>query len=156
MKRKIVSAVSALLMVCCMTGCGEHDEKFTGNWEADRMISGSETITDLSGIPICAFMRFTLKENGSADWIQPMESIKNPSKEGITAKWHSEEGKKAELKISMPEEKDTVMELEYIDGELVNNTDGVLTYFRHVDQFTETDERDMNTPFYEAILGSGN
>ena len=155
MKKLFLLSTAAILLAGCLAGCAEHDEKFVGNWEASKMVCNGTTITELAGVPIGAMMRFELKSDGSANWMSPIESVNDPSEDGVNAKWKSTDENNAELKVSVPNQEDNEMELEYRDGKIVINTDGVETYLEKVDEFSEVDADMLNDKIRSGFnLGS--
>ena len=156
MKKFTALAAVSLLLAASLSGCGGR-EKYAGNWEASRMNVNGTVMTDIAGIPMNAMMRFELKENGSAEWMQPLESVAAPSKDGIRARWKIK-GDMVILTVSQPNQEDKVLELSDKDGELVINQNGVETYLSKVDEFSEVDEEALNGKIrdyqFSQIFGS--
>ncbi|HOC33678.1 MAG TPA: hypothetical protein PLH98_03680 [Ruminococcus flavefaciens] len=92
MKKTTVFLTLAVMMVFCLAGCGGR-EAYAGKWEASEIVMNNSSITEMGGVPICALVRFELDKSGSAKWMPPMESVKDPSKEGVSARWKIKDGK---------------------------------------------------------------
>lgn len=155
--RKFASlTIASALLAGCLTGCSGYDKKFIGYWEASEMIVNGNSIKDIAGVPIGAMMRFELKKDGTADWASPLSAVGDPSKSGVRAVWKSTDTDSAELTISVPEQDDSVINLEYADGRVVIESNGVETYLEKVDQFSEVDEKllnDMLMKGFGSMLG---
>ena len=151
MKKFAAFTATAVLLAGCLSGCSGYEKKFIGNWEASEMIVNGNSIKELAGIPIGAIMRFELKKDGTADWESPLANVGDPSKSGISGVWKSTDDNNAELTISIPEQDEQIIRLEYADGKVVVNTNGVETYLKKVDHFSEVDEKLLNDTLMSGL-----
>ena len=142
MKKTAVFLTLAVMMVFCLAGCGGR-EAYAGKWEASEIVMNNSSITEMGGVPICALVRFELDKSGSAKWMPPMESVKDPSKEGVSARWKIKDGKVV-LTISQPDEDDKVVEFEPKDGKLVMAQSGTEIRLVNVDEYTPVDEEKLS------------
>lgn len=147
MKKLAVFFTLASIMLFCLTGCGGR-EAYAGKWEASEIVVNNSTITEISGVPICALVRFELNESGSAKWMPPAENVKDSSKEGVSARWKIKDGKVV-LRVSQPDQDDKVIEFEPVDGKLVMAQSGSEIRLVSVDEYTPVDEGKLS-----QILGA--
>lgn len=136
MKRKASFLLLAVLFAFSLTGCGGR-EQYAGKWEAKEMVVNGTTYTELAGVPINVFMRFELNESGSAEWASPLQTVKDPSKSGVSASWKIKKDKII-LKVALPEG-ENVIEFYDQDGKLVTDQNGSTLSVERVDDFSPVD-----------------
>ena len=136
MKRTAVFFLLAAMFVMCLTGCGGR-EQYAGKWEAKEMVVNGTSMTELANVPLNVFMRFELEENGSAEWASPIQTVKDPSKSGVSASWKIKD-EKIILKVNMPDG-ENVIEFYDKDGKLVTDQGGSQLYLERVDDFSPVD-----------------
>ena len=151
MKKRYLFFIVTMILFC-FTGCGGR-EAYAGKWEASEMVLNDSHITELSGIPLNAIMRFELNSSGSAEWKSPMENVKDPSKDGITAHWKIKDGKVI-LTVSQPDKDESVMEFEPKDGKLVISRSNAEIYMVKVDEYSPVDTEAMKKLFGNLDLNS--
>lgn len=138
MKKITVFLAMAVMLLLCLTGCGGR-EAYAGKWEASEIVTNNSSIKELGGLPISALIRFDLDESGSAKWESPLENVKDPSKDGISARWKIKDGKVV-LRVSQPDQDNKIMEFEPKDGKLVISESGTEIILVSVDEYTPIDE----------------
>lgn len=142
MKKITILLTMTIVMICCLTGCGGRDP-YAGKWEASELVVNNTPLTDLGGIPLSALVRFELDKSGSAKWESPMTGIKDPSKDGVSARWKVKDGNLI-MKISVPDEETKTVTLEPRDGKLVMTESGTEIHLVSVDEFTPVDDDTMS------------
>ncbi|MBO5571876.1 MAG: hypothetical protein J6M07_02100 [Ruminococcus sp.] len=142
MKKIALILSMAAMMLFCLAGCGGR-EAYAGKWEASEIVVNNSTITEMNGVPICALVRFELDKSGSANWIPPAQNVKDPSKDGISARWKIKDGKVV-LRVSQPDEDDRVIEFEPQDGKLVMAQSTAEIHLVNVDEYTPVDEDQLS------------
>lgn len=155
MKKITVFLTMALLLVCCLAGCGGR-ETYAGKWEAAEIVVNNTSMTDMGGIPLSALVRFELDKSGSAKWESPMESVKDPSKDGVSARWKIKDGNVV-MKVSQPDEDSKELIFEPRDGKLVMSQSGTEIILVSVDEYTPVDEESLSQLFslysFNSLLG---
>jgi len=69
MKRLILIASAALMLMCCTIGCGaKRDKKYVGKWEASEMMVDGTKYTDMLGVPLSALFSFEMTGDGKVIW----------------------------------------------------------------------------------------
>lgn len=149
MKKMIAFTLSALMLICCLAGCGaKRDPKYYGKWEADYMSMEGTNITNMLGVPLSALFRFEIDGGGKVTWVSAVDNniIQNAnSNRDIT--WKETKTDVIEFKVTdITGKEDTeTMELHYRDGKLVIEADGSAIYLKKVDEFTPIDADLLNS-----------
>jgi len=156
MKKISVFLTMALIMICCLTGCGGR-EAYAGKWEASEIVVNNNSVTDLGGVPLSALVRFELDKNGSAKWESAMDGVKDSAKDGVSASWKVKDDKVI-MKVTAPDSDPQEMEFEPRDGNLVMSQSGTEIILTNVDEYTPVDEETLsqieNMYTYGLLMGS--
>lgn len=148
MKRIILTALAAVMMLCCLTGCGsKRDPKYIGKWEADQLTFSDVTSSEFLGVPISALFRFDISKDGKVEWKSPIDNpvIQNAN-EDTEIKWKEISENKLQFTVydltgkNDPE----TMELVYRDGKLCIEEDTISITLGKVDEFTPVDTDKLN------------
>ena len=151
MKKTAVFIMLSVMLVFCLAGCGGR-EKYAGKWEAKEMKVNNSTITDIANIPLNVIMRFELNSSGSAKWASPLESVKDPSKDGITASWKIKD-EKIIMTVNYKDDKKTI-EFTDIDGKLAVEQGASILYLEKVDEFSPVDTQALQNLFSNFDISS--
>ena len=148
MKKILILTIFAVLMLCCIVGCGaKRDPKYFGKWEADYMTSKGEKITAMLGMPLSALFRFEIKEDGKATWISAVDNnIIQNANSNMEITWKETKTDVIEFKVTdlNGEEQTQTMDLHYRDGMLAIEEEGSAIYLKKVDEFTPIDSDALN------------
>lgn len=148
MKRIIAFALSAIVIMCCLAGCGaKRDPKYYGKWEADYMTVDGQKYEEMM-LPVGALFRFELSEEGKVTWSSAVDNtvIQNANEDKDMI-WKGIDDNTIEIRVTnLNDSKDTqTMELSYVDDALVIDMDGTQVHLVKVDEFTEIDPYLINS-----------
>lgn len=150
MKRIISIALVAVMLACCLAGCGaKRDPKYVGKWEAKYMTIDGTKYEDMLGLPISALFRFEIQQDGKVYWRSPIDDkiIQNANENNeITWKQKKKEDDIIILTVKDLKSKEDprTMEMKYVNGSLVIDSDGTTVDLEKVDEFTEIDPQDLS------------
>lgn len=149
MKKMITVLISAVMLMCCLAGCGaKRDPKYIGKWEADYMSIDGTKYEDIFGLPLSALMRFEMTEDGKVFWKSAIDNkvIQNAN-EDKDMTWKETDTDRIEIKVVDTTGKtDTqTMELSYAENSLVVSDNGTEIRLKKVDEFTEIDTDMLNS-----------
>lgn len=149
MKKVLVFTLSALMLICCLAGCGaKRDPKYHGKWEADYMTMEGTKITDMLGIPLSALFRFEIGSDGKVKWVSAVDNnIIQNANSNMDITWKETKTDVIQFKVTdITGNADTeTMDLHYRDGMLVIEADGSAIYLKKVDEFTPIDADMLNS-----------
>ena len=148
MKKIIALTLSAIVLMCCLAGCGaKRDPKYYGKWEATRLEASGESIDNFMGIPVGAIFRFEINEDGKVVWNSAVDnSVIQNANNDLDIRWKETEENRIQFKVTdLSGKPDTqTMEFVYRDRELVVEENDSAIYLSKVDEFTEIDTDLLN------------
>ncbi|WP_295084936.1 hypothetical protein [Ruminococcus sp.] len=148
MKKSIMFALAALLMLISIVSCGEkRDPKYIGKWEATGLTVNGETTEQFLGIPLGALFRFEIEDNGKVTWKSAVNNdIINNANENTEIKWKEIEADVLQFTVKdlTGKNEPETMNLKYRDGKLVVEENGSSIDLAKVDEFSEIDSDALN------------
>ena len=148
MKKFTAFVLSAIALMCFLTGCGaKHDPKYCGKWEADYINVDGKKYENI-GLPISALFRFALKKDGKVEWKSAVDNpiIQNANDDKDMV-WKDADGNKIEIRVTDLSGKTETqkMEISYVDDALIIGDDGTEIHLVKVEEFTEIDPYLINS-----------
>ncbi|MCR4639933.1 hypothetical protein [Ruminococcus sp.] len=148
MRKIIAFTLSAIVLLCCLSGCGaKRDPKYYGKWEADYMTIDGKKYEDIM-LPVGALFRFELTDDGKVTWKSAVDNaIIQNANEDKDMIWKNIEDNRIEIKVTdlSGKTEPQTMELEYIDDALVIDMDSTQVHLVKVDEFSEIDPYLINS-----------
>ncbi|WP_294409850.1 hypothetical protein [uncultured Ruminococcus sp.] len=148
MKKIIAFTLSAIVLLCCLAGCGaKRDPKYYGKWEADYMTIDGKKYEDLM-LPVGALFRFELSKEGKVTWNSAVNNaIIQNANEDKDIIWKGIDENRIEIRVTdLNGKEDTqTMELTYVDEALVIDMDSSQIHLVKVDEFSEIDPYLLNS-----------
>lgn len=148
MKRIIAFALSAIVLMCCLAGCGaKRDPKYYGKWEADYMTIDGTKYEDIM-LPVGALFRFELTKEGKVTWRSAVDNaIIQNANEDKDMIWKGIDDNRIEIRVTdlTGKTEAQTMELEYVDEALVIDMDSTQVHLVKVEEFSEIDPYLINS-----------
>ena len=148
MKKIIAFTLSAIVLFCCLTGCGaKRDPKYYGKWEADYMTIDGQKYEDIM-LPVGALFRFELTDDGKVTWSSAVDNaIIQNANEDKDMIWKGIDDNRIEIRVTdlNGKEEAQTMELDYVDEALVIDMDSTQVHLVKVDEFSEIDPYLINS-----------
>ncbi len=148
MKKILFCAICLVMALCCLVGCGSGD--VAGKYECAEYNDGKTTYTDVAkGIPIHAFFRMEIKEDGKAVFYS-FSGKEEMDKEEF--EWKKDGDK---IIFTQPDKKNSEEEEGTIDGDTLTLTiteDGITqkAVLKKVDSFSKYDIQEIMKSVAEA------
>ncbi|MBQ6168759.1 hypothetical protein [Ruminococcus flavefaciens] len=148
MKRLILIASAAIMLMCCAIGCGaKRDKKYVGKWEASEMMVDGTKYTDMLGVPLSALFSFEMTGDGKVIWKSAVDNkvIQNAN-ENVDITWKQTDDDIIQIRVTdlTGKDPDNTMDMIYRDGMLVIEEEGSYINMKKVDEFTEINPDDIN------------
>ena len=148
MKKIIAFTLSAIVLLCCLAGCGaKRDPKYYGKWEADYMTIDGKKYEEIM-LPVGALFRFELTDSGKVTWSSAVNNaIIQNANEDKDMIWKGIDDNRIEIRVTdlSGKEETQTMELAYVDEALVIDMDSTQVHLVKVDEFSEIDPYLINS-----------